>query len=75
MHSINRIDFLHKAVEWPVARAIDDAVTGAVWGTVHQAVWRPVNRAVDVVGWNAEFWALEDPDHPGLEDFLRSVEA
>ena len=43
MHSTNRIDVLHKAVEWPVNWAV--------------------------------FGAVDDPDHPALDDLLRSVEA
>ena len=61
---------LWKAVSWGLK-----GVLGLLRqrGSLDWAVNRAVDRAVNGAVWNAEFWALEDPDHPALDDFLRSV--
>lgn len=53
------------AVYWGIRRAVDDAVYEAVCRDVSDAAWWPVNWAVS--------WAVQDPRHPALQDFLEKA--
>jgi len=63
-------------VSGAVREAGDKAVRQAMTWAVYRAVYWTVDWAVFVdqaVFW-AVFWAVYDPEHPALEDFLRTVE-
>ena len=60
---------------WDVTGALNWAVRGAMRGTVLNAVDWTVYLTVDAAVEEAVHWTLEDdPNHPGLEDFLHDVE-
>ena len=63
------------AVRWVVRGAVNDAVWGAVGRAVHGvmggAVYETANRAV----YETVYWAMGNPKHPALQDFLRSAGA
>jgi hypothetical protein len=62
---------VHRAVDVAVYRAVYGAVNGDVYRAVRVSVTRAVNGAV----WGAVFQSLNDPGHPGLQDFLVSCGA
>jgi len=61
------------AVRWAVYGAVDEAVDEDVWGAVNVDV--DVNLGVGRVVDNAVYWAMGEPKHPALQDFLRSAGA
>ena len=69
------------AVRRAVDRGMNLGVGVAVYWAVNVAVDWDVNRAVNrsvneaVTGDEAVNWALNDPEHPALQDFLRSCGA
>lgn len=62
------------AMRHAVYRAVSGAVLNAVFHTVQGAVWGAVDQAVIAAVWRAFDRALEDPDHPALQDFLLESE-
>lgn len=65
MKNQNRVGDVGEAVYWGIRRAVDDAVYEAVCRDVSDAAWWTVNWAVS--------WAVQDPRHPALADFLEEV--